>query len=109
MVCETANYKYIEERDKKFAQREESLGDWVKEKSERKAALKELKNKTRRASVSKSRSNSVSRSRSNSISMTASRSRSNSLVPESLVSSGAPNKLTTNDSNLTDNTPDKSL
>ena len=27
MVCETANYKYIEERDKKFAQREESLGE----------------------------------------------------------------------------------
>ena len=41
--------------------------------------------------------------------MTASRSRSNSLVPESLISSGAPNKLTTNDSNLADNTPDRSL
>ena len=27
MVCETANYKYIEERDKKFAEREESLGE----------------------------------------------------------------------------------
>jgi hypothetical protein len=27
MVCETANYKYAEERDKKFAQREENLGE----------------------------------------------------------------------------------
>jgi len=54
MVCETANYKYIEERDKKFAEREESLGEWVREKGERKAALKDLRMKTRQASISKS-------------------------------------------------------
>jgi len=67
MVCETANYKHIEETKKKFAEREESLGEWVKEKSERKAALHELKVMTRRASQSRSRSNSISRSRKNSI------------------------------------------
>merc|ERR1711892_151777 len=56
MVCETANYKYIEERDRRFAQREESLGEWVREKGERRAALKDLKMKTRQASISKSTS-----------------------------------------------------
>ena len=30
MVCETANYKYIEKRDKKFAKRENVLRRYVK-------------------------------------------------------------------------------
>merc|ERR1712038_1691464 len=59
MVCETANYKHIEETKRKFAQREETLGDWAKEKSERKAALQELKLQTKQVSESRSRRNSL--------------------------------------------------
>jgi len=59
MVCETANYKHIEETKRKFAQREETLGDWAKEKNERKAALQELKLQTKQVSESRSRRNSL--------------------------------------------------
>lgn len=51
MVCKTASYKYIKERDQKNLERETKLGRWVKEKTERKAALHDLKERVRQASI----------------------------------------------------------
>ena len=48
MVCETANYKYIEKRRKNIKEREEALAKWYEEKRKRKESLKEMK---RRASL----------------------------------------------------------
>ena len=51
MVCETANYKHIEEKKKEFEDRESSLGKWASEKAERKRRLSQLNDVIRKASI----------------------------------------------------------
>ena len=51
MVCETANYKHIEEKKKEFLDRENSLGQWMKEKTERKRRLHRLNERIRQGSI----------------------------------------------------------
>ena len=51
MVCETANYKYIEQRKRDLFEREMKLAQWYKEKAERKKRLREARERLRQGSI----------------------------------------------------------
>ena len=51
MVCETANYKHMEEKRKEILDRENSLAKWMKENAERKQRLQNLNDRIRQGSI----------------------------------------------------------
>ena len=51
MVCETANYKHIQERKQDMFERETKLAQWYKDKAERKQRLRDAKERLRQGSV----------------------------------------------------------
>ena len=51
MIVETANYKHVEKFKKDVADREDKLGRWMKEKTERKKNLEKLHERIRQNSI----------------------------------------------------------